>query len=144
MTRQARPPHPTSSHLAQPLPSLSLSILGKPLQSILVCLDVSKLHHQYAKRKAGPNVHSLVFCLTMHHLTLPQMVSAHCMFLPREHISPALQCPVVFLHSCNVWSTYGVDWSPKCYDLFHSHTLANERGRSLGSEKDGQRRLTGD
>ena len=43
---------------------------------------------------------------------------------------------------CNVRSTYGVDQSPKCYDLFHSRTLANEQGRSLGSEEDGQK--TGD
>jgi hypothetical protein len=27
---------------------------------------------------------------------------------------------------CNVCSTYGVDWSQKCYDLFHSGTLANK------------------
>ena len=40
---------------------------------------------------------------------------------------------------CNVRSTYGVDWSPKCYDLFHSRTLANEQGRSPGSEEDGQK-----
>ena len=46
--------------------------------------------------------------------------------------------------TCNVRSTYGVDRSPKCYDLFYSRTLANERGRSLGSEEDGQRRLTED
>ena len=49
-----------------------------------------------------------------------------------------------YLVFCNVRSTYGVDQSPKCYDLFHSCTLANERGWSPGLEKDGQRRLTGD
>ena len=40
---------------------------------------------------------------------------------------------------CNVRSTYGVDWSPKCYDLFHSRTLANEQGRSPGLEEDRQK-----
>ena len=34
-----------------------------------------------------------------------------------------------------MWSTYRVDWSLKCHDMFDSHTLANEQSWSPGLDR---------